>query len=423
MEDKINSNEPETPNNNVAELLKEIEQNPNLGNYMLGLLDYRLGNLSSALNHLKEFLKNDPDSYSGNFLLGEIFIRNGEYLKACDCLKKIVPDINSNEDFEKLESLIEMLIENKQFDIAKDLLSKASTINFELCMGYPLAWEMQNLVESEMYFEVLQARLEERYKIIADLSHSLKNIVATITDPLENLRQTKEYVDLTIENALRGANLVREITNAMNSSLKGSIDDFYYDAKYNQGHEWQSLADMVTTSLRNSVTNMFDAKYFSSFSKQYFPDRDSYYLAKSDWTDIGTVADTKKILAYIEKYLTKIEIDLKEIGSLAIGNTKGSAVKLLTIIQEMILNAVKYSAFVDRSERFVRIKFSGDKKHVTLSVENRFKPRVKVKTTGMGQVILKNFAEMLNTALEIKNVKNIYSVKFEIPNFWEGSKS
>jgi len=269
--------------------------------------------------------------------------------------------------------------------------------------------------------EILQARLDERNKVIADLSHSLKNIVATVADPLENLRQTKEYVDITIEKALRGANLVREITNAMNYSLKGSVDDFYHDAEHNQGHDAQTLTRMVNASLRNSASNMFDTKYFSTFSKNYFPDRDSFFLSKNDWTNLGADAETARIANFIEKYLTKIEIELNEVGNLAIGNDKGSAVKLLTIIQEMILNAIKYSSFVEPSARTVRIKISGEANYLTISVENKFKPQVKAKTTGMGLVILRNFAEMLKTTLEIDTANEIYSAKFKIPNFWRGN--
>jgi len=382
-----------------------------------------MGKYSSAINYLKKYITKDPNSYNGNFLLGEIYIKTGEYSKAKDCLEKIVFDIDSEEDFKKLGFLKNILVENKQFDIAKELLTGINDTNFQINMGYPLAWEIQSLVESEMQFKVLQARIDERNKIIADLSHSLKNIVATVADPLENLRQAKEYVDITIEKALRGANLVREITNAMNYSLKGRSDDFYYDAKRNQGKDSQTLAEMVNASLRNSVSNMFDTKYFSTFSKKYFPDRDSFFIARNDWTNIGTDTDTDRIVNFIEKYLTKIEIDLNEVGNLSIGNDKGSAVKLLTIIQEMILNAIKYSSFIEPSERSVRIQISGDDNYLTISVENKFKPKVKVKTTGMGLVILKNFAEMLNTSLEIKTAKNIYSVKFKIPDFWKGKKS
>ncbi|MGC9364446.1 MAG: tetratricopeptide repeat protein [Fidelibacterota bacterium] len=422
MTDELKKSAQTTAESFFADIEEDINNNPNLLNYYQGLIEYNLKKYSSAINHLKLFLSNDPISYDANFLLGEIYIKLGKFSQARDCLSKIVSDINSEEDFKKLESLKNILVENKQFDIAKELFSEASTIDFELCMGYPLAWEMQDIVESEMHFKELLARLEERKKVIADLSHSIKNIIGTVVDPLENLKEAKEYLQSTIDAALRGTNIVRELANAMNYSLKGSANDFFYDAHNNQRRDSQTLSDMVTIALQNSVANMFDTKYFSTFSKKYFSDRESFNLAKSDWARITDKESINEITAFIEKHLLKIDIDLKDVGNLAIGNDRGSAVKLLTIIQEMILNAVKYSAFVEPEKRFIRIKFSGYKKYVTLLVENKFKPRVKVKTTGMGHVILKNFSEMLNTALEIKNAKNIYSVKFKIPNFWEGSK-
>lgn len=324
-------------------------------------------------------------------------------------------------DFElgdKIGPLVKKLADIDHHNLAYDFLEEykdISSFDFSDAHKYVIESEMKN-----KYSKLIdKARLDERNKIIADLSHSLKNIVATLTDPLENLRQTKEYVDITIENALRGANLVREITNAMNYSLKGSVEDFYYDAINNNGHDSQTLAGMVTTSLRNSVANMFDTKYFQKFSRKYLTDKESYYCAKTDWAKSTNCDETNEIIPFLEKHFLNIKVDLNDIGNLAIGNDKGSAVKLLTIINEMILNAIKYSAFVDRSDRFIRIKFSGNKKQITFSVENSYKPRVKAKTTGMGHVILRNFAEMLNTPLEIKMGKNVYSVNFKIQNFWE----
>jgi|GEM_PF-5490470 len=318
--------------------------------------------------------------------------------------------------------LVKKLADIGHHDLAYDFLKEYKDMDFD-----DYSDTHKYVVESELKEkfkkQIEQTRLDERNKIIADLSHSLKNIVATVADPLENLRQTKEYVDITIEKALRGANLVREITNAMNYSLKGSIDDFYYDAEHNQGHDSQTLAGMVIASLRNSVSNMFDTKYFSTFSKNYFPDRDSFFISRNDWNNIGADANTDRIANFVEKYLTKIEIELNEVRDLSIGNEKGSAVKLLTIIQEMILNAIKYSSFVEPSARTIRIKISGDDNYLTISVENKFKPQVKAKTTGMGQVILRNFAEMLNTKLEIETANEIYSAKFKIPNCWKGSKT
>jgi len=115
--------------------------------------------------------------------------------------------------------------------------------------------------------EEAQARIDERDKVIADLSHSIKNLISTIIDPLENLKKEKNIEPnlITIQNALRGANLVREIVNAMNLSYKGSLDDFDFDAAHNTGRGSMSLEDIMMESLKCSVRNMFDVKYFSDF--------------------------------------------------------------------------------------------------------------------------------------------------------------
>ena len=412
-----------------------ISNEENLIKAILGeKLEYVIKEVRLALKNKKE--KVTFQSLPIPIKLNEVISRIDETKKRPDywlnlhnVVIKRLYDLFSETDVDSL--LSDKLTKSGAIILDIDRDTKKGITHYKKCGGISflshLSWEINNRLQEKIaeikYQKEWEIRLDERNKVIADLSHSLKNIIATVADPLENLRQTKEYVDLTIEKALRGANLVREITNAMNYSLKGSIADFYHDAEHNQGHDAQTLAGMVNASLRNSVSNMFDTKYFSTFSKNYFPDRDSFFLSKNDWTNLGADAETARIANFIEKYLTKIEIELNEVGNLAIGNDKGSAVKLLTIIQEMILNAIKYTAFVECEKRFIRIKFFGNKKYLTLSVKNKFKPQVKAKTTGMGQVILKNFAEMLNTTLEIDTANEIYSAKFKMPNFWKGSKT
>jgi len=106
---------------------------------------------------------------------------------------------------------------------------------FEILDSLLTALRNEKLVEEEK--SIAQARIEERNKIIADLSHYVKNMISSVIDPLENLKSETEIKPIIIQNALRGANLIREIVNAMNLSFKGSIDDFYYDAVHNTGKE------------------------------------------------------------------------------------------------------------------------------------------------------------------------------------------
>ena len=140
-------------------------------------------------------------------------------------------------------------------------------------------------------------RSEERKKIIADLSHSIKNLISTVIDPLENLRQEPSIKPQVIENALKGANLIREIVNAMNLSFKGSIDDFRYDAKHNTDTESQDLKSILIEALKHSVGNMFDGKYFGTFMREYFPEKSLYLNAKEEWSTLSQSNDLNEFPA------------------------------------------------------------------------------------------------------------------------------
>lgn len=93
------------------------------------------------------------------------------------------------------------------------------------------------------------------------------------------------------------------------------------------------------------------------------------------------------------------------------------------MVYELILNAVKYSAFVKRENRFVKIEVLYNSKDVSVLVENRFNPRKKIKTTGLGNVIITNFAKLLNTSPVINTENDIYSIKITFENFWQKGSS
>ncbi|MBW2090723.1 MAG: GHKL domain-containing protein [Deltaproteobacteria bacterium] len=263
-----------------------------------------------------------------------------------------------------------------------------------------------------------QALVDERNKIIADLSHSIKNLISTIIDPLENLKQDKVINPSVIQNALRGANLIREIVNAMNLSFKGSIEDFYYDARENTGKGKMDLKSILNESLIYSISNMFDGKYFSNFVQNYFPRKSIFEEAKSQWMQISQKNDAKEFIQFLDNYF--FETDLAIIGGskFVMGNEKGSAMKLLILLQELILNAVKYSAFLKKEKRFVHIHFGHDTREIFIRIKNRFKEKTRTKTSGIGYVIIENFAKLLNTKPVIKKDGDIYSVEIRFENFW-----
>lgn len=266
--------------------------------------------------------------------------------------------------------------------------------------------------------EKAQALVDERNKIIADLSHSIKNLISTVIDPLENLKQEKIVKPTVIRNALRGANLVREIVNAMNLSFKGSIEDFCYDARNNTGKGKMNLEFIINASLIYSIGNMFDGKYFSNFVRRYFPTKSVFEEAKSQWTRISQSSEVQEIMGFLQRYFFEIDLSIVDGSKYVIGNEKGSAMKLLILFQELILNAVKYSAFVSKEKRFLHIKFDPDPREMSIKVENRYKEKAKAKTTGIGHVIVENFAKLLNTKPIIKKDGDIYSVEIRFENFW-----
>jgi len=266
--------------------------------------------------------------------------------------------------------------------------------------------------------EKAQARVDERNKIIADLSHSIKNLISTVIDPLENLKQEKIVKPAVIRNALRGANLVREIVNAMNLSFKGSIEDFYYDARNNTGKGKMDLESIINASLIYSIGNMFDGKYFSNFVRNYFPTKSIFEEAKSRWTQISQSNGVQEIMGFLQKYFFEIDLAVVDGTKHVMGNEKGSAIKLLILFQELILNAVKHSAFVSKEQRFIHIKFDYDPNKMSIRIENRYKEKAKAKTSGIGHVIVENFAKLLNTEPITKKDSDIYSVEIKFENFW-----
>jgi two-component sensor histidine kinase len=266
--------------------------------------------------------------------------------------------------------------------------------------------------------EKAEALVDERNKIIADLSHSIKNLIGTVIDPLENLKQEKVVKPAVILNALRGANLVREIVNAMNLSFKGSIEDFYYDARINTDKGKMDLESIINASLIYSIGNMFDGKYFSNFVQKYFPTKSVFEEAKPQWTLISQSSDVQEIMGFLQKYFFEIDLAIVDGSKYVMGNEKGSAMKLLILFQELILNAVKYSAFVSKEKRFLHIKFDPERRDMSIRIENRYKEKAKAKTSGIGHVIVENFAKLLNTKPVTKKDSDIYSVEIKFVNFW-----
>ena len=387
--------------------------------------------LDKAFEDFTRSIELSNDNWEAYLLRGEIYEKQEKYeLAEQDYSKSIEiwPD-NGDAYFQRAE-LYNNHMSKLESAIAdyKSAVYNSSTLSYSPHDVYDTIIILsENLVarsiklQNELNEKVI--REEERKKIIADLSHSIKNLISTVIDPLENLKQDSSVKSHVIENALKGANLIREIVNAMNLSFKGSIDDFQYDATHNTDAESQSLKSIFIAALKHSVGNMFDSKYFGTFMRKYFPDKSLYMEAKAEWSAFSQSNDLNELLPFLHHYFFRTDFVLDNAEQLIIGNQKGSIIKLLILCQELILNAVKYSAFIDKENRFLRIHFVASDQFVSILVENSFDKKSKVKTSGIGHVIIQNFAQLLGTTPTINHDGGIYSVEIRFGNIWKEAKA
>jgi hypothetical protein len=79
---------------------------------------------------------------------------------------------------------------------------------------------------------------------------------------------------------------------------------------------------------------------------------------------------------------------------------------------------VKYASFIQRDNRQLTISFTADDSTVTLLVSNSYDPQNRVKSTGLGNEIIKNFAGILETKPVITQGDTEYTIEIPIQNLW-----
>jgi len=261
---------------------------------------------------------------------------------------------------------------------------------------------------------------EERNRILANLSHSIKNMLRSVIDPLQNLKNEFPEKKNIIENALKGANLIREIVNAINLSFKTSLDDLIYDS-HNPGKDYLTLQDIITESISYSIGNMFDFRYYPVYAQNYFPSKmkkQEYESVKREWDEVYASKELSDFQSFAKKNMFDLEIETIDLSTYQLGNEKSSAIKLMILFQEIIFNAIKYASFIKREDRFIKIAFTEKSGKLALEVSNSFKPEVKAKTTGVGKLVIENFAKVLNCEPEITTDDSVYTIRLEFDNIW-----
>lgn len=348
-------------------------------------------------------------------------------------LNKIITEIEQNKNkvtFERNKSdnfMFKVFIKKVSDYISAEIniILKAAGISepMEETEIHRVLAEFDNKIiyEKERQLDAEKTRAEERKKVIADMSHHIKNLVRSVIDPLELLKEDDQEHLAIIDNALRGAELIREIVNAMNLSFSGSTEGVIYDFN-TPSHDSIKIQDILISGLRNAVSNMFDGKYFKQFGHGYFPDKSRFIEAKQQWQMLDIV-DIDGLKTSLNQYFFKLDIQLLNADILVVGNKNSTATKLLIMFQEIMLNAVKYTSFVSQTKRKIIVMLTVDGSRITLAVENTFNPKSTIKSSGLGHMIINNFAGLLGAKVDKEINGELYKIKIEFDTNPEGLKA
>jgi two-component sensor histidine kinase len=250
-------------------------------------------------------------------------------------------------------------------------------------------------------------REDERRKVMFEISHSIKNLMASVSEPLDMLKDQLEGTQRrTVENALAGAGLIRDLAVGVHMSMRGEPGTWRKDV-LEPGFGAATLDKIILDAVRHAVSNMFDGKYFAQFVKNYFgKDLNTFMQAQNEWKAAVSAEDT---FACINKYFFDFKIDCGESSlNIPIGDRDGTSTKLLILFQELFLNAVKYSSFTEREKRFVKlnIAITPENWHITLS--NSAAGRQNTKSSGIGLAVIKNFAALFEAKYDVSFEKETY---------------
>jgi tetratricopeptide (TPR) repeat protein len=308
------------------------------------------------------------------------------------------------------------IIRNKNISFKYSLDNDVLEIGLE-----PVLTEMINriyMIKNQKATEI--AVISERNRVMSNLSHSIKNILRAVLDPLHNLKNEIPAKSRLIDNAIQGANLIREMVNSINLSFKTSIDEIYWDIIH-AGQNSTTIEKMIVSSLVYSIGNMFDFRYFPVYAENFYPrtiSKSDYESIQRRWQSTAGSMDIGQVIAFCKDHLFDISVDLSDTIDYHIGNEKSSALKLMILFQEIIFNAVKYVSFRQKEERFIKICLASQDEKLKLTVANSYDANVMAKTTGVGKVVIENFSRVLGCEPKISADDNIYSISMTFDNYW-----
>lgn len=280
--------------------------------------------------------------------------------------------------------------------------------------------ELTRIIDIQSARKIDDAKIEERNRILSSLSHSIKNTLRSIIDPLIVLKREIPQKERLLSDAIKGAGLIREMVTAIDTSTDAKLEDTLWDIEH-PNEESMSLKEMICRSLNTSLGNMFDSRNYAPQHEKYFPRR----LTKGEYADICSEWEVavsaeliQPVLDFAALYMVNITLDLSPAAKYVVGNQKGSAIKLLILFQEIIFNAVKYTSDREIGNRSIMIALGQTHDRLIFKVENSYDPGRLPKTTGIGGILIDNFARVLATQAEVSRTDSVYCVRLEFDNLW-----
>jgi len=410
-------------------------------NYFLRGINYEeIEQYDKAIRDYEKVREIDPKDEDIIIRIGEIYFKLKKYEKSYEYFRKIInnPYTEIDDDLaENIAKIGEYYFSIKEYDRAMEIFSQLPDLNIQIASDYDSWGSMANIYKEKQTKlnkdierkilkidianknKIARAKLDERDRIIRSQAHDIKNIISTIINPLMILKRTTNNPQ--IDRALKQAEVLSKMVNAVSLSYSGSEKDFYYDAKHNSAG--MSLKDMITSSVEASIGNIMQiVKYYKPFWEQYFPQYDLYEKALAEYTRLHEETDNKSfglLVEFLSKYMFDISIEFGDSDALIIGDKKGSDVKLLTLFNEIIFNAIKYTAFVKKEDRVVSIKFNSSHEFKNLEVENSLSGDTEVKSVGTGNLIIDNIINIMKGKVSRSKLNNRFITKIKFPNFWE----
>ena len=268
------------------------------------------------------------------------------------------------------------------------------------------------LAEAEKEAEEARIRADERECILNEVSHHIKNLVVSVVDPLRRLSAAetsdKKFI---VDSALSGAEMIKNIVGCLNDSFRTTPEDLQYDLTHTEDNS-PGFGVLLEEAFRFSVNNMFDGERHGKYVRSYFRSQENFKLCQNKWQNIHSISEMR---AFVNEYMFDCEIAVpQEYDSMAIGNERGSATKMLILLNELLMNALKAMSQLNRTERKLVVNIFEDDGKMCWVIQNTYKKGSVSSSNGLGKTIIKKLIEGFGGTNTVEATENIFKATIKI---------